>query len=292
VEPQIITNGLISASSCLLMALGFALIYRTARFFHFAHGIVFTASAYCTFLLVAWLQVPLWLSLVLGTAGGTLIGVLTEICIYRNLRRRKVSSLVLLLASLGLYIVLQNVLSMIFGDRTRSIPSVWGHETITIIGARVTYVQLGTMCISLTLSFALGVLLKWTRLGRAVRAVSDNPELANISGIDSDRITVCVFAVGSALAGVAGNLAALDVNMTPTMGLGPLMMGIVAGIIGGGRGIAGIALGALLLGMAQHLGAWQIGSQWQDATAFLILLAFLLVRPEGVIGKKHRTATV
>ena len=289
--PQILMNGLISASSCLLMALGFALIYRTARFFHFAHGIVFAASAYSTFLLVAWLRLPLWFSLVLGVVAGTAVGVSSEICVYRPLRRRKASPLVLLLASLGLYVALQNVLSMVFGDRTRSLPLIWTSDTITLLGARVTYLHLATMCISVVVSLALAVLLKWTRLGQAVRAVSEDPGLANVAGIDADRITLLAFAMGSALAGIAGNLISLDVDMTPSMGLGPLMMGIVAGIVGGMRSVLGIALGALLLGMAQHLGVWKISSQWQDAIAFFVLLAFLLVRPEGVMGKRLRKAT-
>jgi len=146
------------------------------------------------------------------------------------------------------------------------------------------------MCISVVVSLALAVLLKWTRLGQAVLAVSDDPELADIAGIDADRITLLAFAIGSALAGIAGNLMSLDVDMTPSMGLGPLMMGVVAGIIGGMRSVLGIATGALLLGMAQHLGVWKISSQWQDAMTFFVLLAFLLVRPEGVMGKRLRKA--
>jgi branched-subunit amino acid ABC-type transport system permease component len=100
------------------------------------------------------------------------------------------------------------------------------------------------------------------------------------------------FAIGSSLAGLAGILVALDVDMTPTMGMNALMMGVVAVIIGGINSIPGIVLGALLLATAQHLGAWFIGSQWQDAIAFVILVLFLLFKPEGFFGKKVRSSTV
>ena len=125
-----------------------------------------------------------------------------------------------------------------------------------------------------------------------MRAVADDLELARVSGIDSDRIILWTFAISSALAGIAGILVAFDTDMTPTMGLNVLLMGVVAVIIGGSGSIPGVALGALFLGLAQHLGVWGISSQWQDAIAFIILLAFLLVRPEGVLGKRVTKATV
>ena len=125
-----------------------------------------------------------------------------------------------------------------------------------------------------------------------MRAVANDPELANVSGINSNAVILWAFAIGSGLAGVAGVLIALDVDMTPTMGMNALMMGVVVVIIGGVNNIPGIALGALLLATAQHLGAWFIGSQWQDAIAFIILVVFLLFKPEGFFGKKVRSATV
>ena len=125
-------------------------------------------------------------------------------------------------------------------------------------------------------------------MGKAMRAVANDPELANISGIDSNRVILLTFAIGSALAGIAGILVALDVDMTPTMGMNALMMGVVAVIIGGVGSIPGVALGALLRGTAQHLGVWEISSKWQDAIAFIILFIFLLLKPEGFLGKKAR----
>ncbi len=120
-----------------------------------------------------------------------------------------------------------------------------------------------------------------------MRAVANDPWLANATGIESDRVILFTFAIGSALAGFAGILISLDIDMTPTMGLNALMMGVVAVIVGGsGRPIPGVLLGALLLGLAQHLGVWKISSQGQDAIAFAILLIFLLFRPQGFLVRK------
>ena len=161
-----------------------------------------------------------------------------------------------------------------------------------VLGARVTPVQILTICVSIFLVTAVAAFLKKTRQGRAMRAVACDAQLASVSGINSDRVTLWAFAIGSGLAAAAGILVAADVDMTPTMGMNGLMVGVVAVIIGGRGSILGVALGALLLGMAQHLGVWKISSQWQDAIAFFILLAFLIFRPQGFFGKKVKTATV
>jgi branched-subunit amino acid ABC-type transport system permease component len=113
-----------------------------------------------------------------------------------------------------------------------------------------------------------------------------------MTGINSDRVIFWAVALGSVLAGIAGILVALDVDMTPTMGMNALLMGVAAVIIGGVDSLPGVALGALLLGMAQHLGVWKISSQWQDAIAFFILLMFLLFRPQGFLGKRVKKVSV
>lgn len=215
-----------------------------------------------------------------------------ELSVYRPLRHKGASALILLLASLGIFIVLQNVISMVFGDDIKSIRSAVVEEGINILGARITPIQIIIISISLLLLAFCFFFLKYTKIGQAMRAVANDPELANSSGIESDRVILFTFALGSALAGTAGILVALDVDMTPTMGMSALMMGVVVVIIGGVGSIPGIAMGALLLGMAQHLGVWKIGSQWQDAIAFAILLIFLLFRPQGFLGKKVKKVSL
>lgn len=286
-----IINSIVAASTITLIAISFAVIFRIVHFFHFAHGIVFTAGAYFVFLFCRLGGMPLWGAVLIGILLAGLLGCLMELVIYRPLRRNGSNQLVLLLSSLGIYIVLQNVISMVFGDETRRIRSGVVKEGLNIFEARITPIQIMTICVSAALVILLSIFLRKTKIGTSMRAVANDPMLASVSGINSNAVILRAFAIGSALAGLAGILVSLDIDMSPTMGMNALMMGIVAVIIGGVKSIPGIALGAMLLATAQHLGAWYIGSQWQDAIAFLILMVFLVVRPEGFLGKKIRTAT-
>ncbi len=289
---QLLINALIASSIYILVAVSFSLIYQTTRFFHFAHAVVFTSGAYFTYMFYKLFHLPLFLAIPVAVAIAALLGCCMEILIYKPLRRNHASPMVLLLASLGLYIVLQNTISMVFGDDTKSIRSGVVREGLPVLGARITPIQIIIIVISVILIIAVALWLKKSKTGKSMRAVANDAELAKISGIDADMIVLRTFAVGSALAGVAGILVALDVDMTPTMGMNALMMGVVAVIIGGVGSIPGVALGALLLGFAQHLGVWKISSQWQDAIAFIILFVFLLFRPQGFLGRKVKKAEV
>lgn len=289
---QLSVNAISAASVYVLVGVGFALVFRVAKFFHFAHGAVFVVGAYSAFLFARWLSMPFPIAVLAGVLMSTACGLSIEHIVYRPLRKRGSGPLVLLLASLGMYILLQNLISCVFGDGTKSLRDGEVEAGIGILGARITPTQIVMAGVSASLVIAVATLLKKAKLGRAMRAVAHDRELAVLSGIDTNRIFSWTFALGSALAGIAGILVALDTDMTPTMGMNALMMGVVAVIIGGVSSIPGVVLGALLLGTAQHFGAWGIGSQWQDAIAFFILLAFLLVRPQGILGKQARKATV
>jgi branched-chain amino acid transport system permease protein len=283
---------ILNGSQCLLVSLSFYLIYKVATFLNFSHAIVFTLAMYLCFLFVkilAWfwvLAIPLSIILALS------LGCISEAVIFKPLRKKHSSSQILLLASLGIYIVLQNVISMAFGDDTKSIRTWPVVEGINVFGARITPVQIIIIATSIVIVTMIGLFLHYSKTGKAMRAVANDPELANISGINSDRVILQSFAIGSALAGIAGILVALDVDMTPTMGMNALMMGVVAMIIGGVGSIWGIVLGSLLLALAQNFAVWYISSQWQDAIAFAILLIFLLFKPEGFFGKKLKKAEV
>jgi len=289
---QLVANVLLAASAIVLVGLGFSLIFSVTRFFHFAHGILFTAAAYLAFLFAMSVNLPLAVSLFLSLALTVLIGCGIEIAIYRPLRRKGSSALILLLASLGVYIVLQNLIAMVFGDETKTLRSGKIVEGFYVFGARITGIQMATIALSALLFAVVMLISKKTKLGRAMRAVADDSELAKISGINSDGVILWTFALGSFLAGVAGILVALDVDMTPTMGMAPLMLGVVAVIIGGVGNLPGVAFGSVLLGLAQQLGAWTVGSQWHDVTAFVVLLVFLLVKPQGFFGRRGKPATV
>ena len=283
---QVFLNGLVAAAIYALVALGFGLVLRVCRFYHFAHAAVFVWGAYFAFLFKVQFGLPLFWWVFLSVLLATILGCLIEVTVYRSLRRKHSSSLVVLIASLGIYVVLQNIVSMIFGDGAKVIQPRSVEKGVELFGARVTHIRVLSVGLSVLLLTGIAAVLKWSKIGRAMRAVGSDQNLAEISGIDSERVVLFTFALASALAGIAGILVALDVDMTPTMGLQALMMGLVVVIIGGIKSIPGIAFGALLLGLLQNLAAWSIGSQWQDAVAFIILVALLLAQPEGVMGKK------
>jgi branched-chain amino acid transport system permease protein len=290
--PQVITNALIAAAIYAAVGLSFAVIYFPARFFHFAHGATFLWGAYLYYAGRAVLALPFWVAALMAVAGSALLGIGMELCIYRPARRQGSTSTVLLLMSLGTYIVLQNLISLSFGDATRSVRGRQSVQSFVINDVHITEPQIWIVCSAVTMFAITWLMFRATRIGKSMRAVAADPELAIVRATNVDAVILTSFIFGSTLAGVAGILTSLDTDMTPTMGLNALMMGVVAVIVGGRGSIIGVVLGALLLGLAQHLGVWKIGTQWQEAIAFLILIAFLLFRPNGFFGTPLRNVKI
>ncbi|PKN67849.1 MAG: branched-chain amino acid ABC transporter permease [Deltaproteobacteria bacterium HGW-Deltaproteobacteria-15] len=280
---QVLLNGLLSAITYILVASGFSLVWSAARFFNFAHGAIITAGAYTAFATVELAGLPLVTSPLCAVLVSMILGWVIELCAYRPLRRLGASPLNLLLASLGLYIVLLNVIAAVFGNDAKTIqrPIV---EGIHILGGRLTQVQIAMALVSLVVLGLLGWGLGYTRVGRAMRAVANNPQLASSVGLDSDMVILASIVIGSGLAGLAGSLVALDVGATPVMGMNLLLFGVVAAIAGGMGKPIGLLLGGVILGFLQHFTAWFIGTEWQDAVALTLFVLVLLVKPEGLLG--------
>lgn len=289
---QILANGLIAGSVYALIALGFSIIYSTVRFFHFAHGAVYTAGAYFTYLYFILLKLPFVMAVTLAVMSAALLGVAIEVLVYKPIKGQRASGTILLIASLGVSIILQNLISLFFGDDTKTIRVGEVREGLNVLGARITPVQITIILTSLVLFGLTFLILKHSKIGKALRAVANDPELAVAMGLRKDRIIYFTYFVGSALAAIAAILISLDIDMTPLMGFQAMLYGVVAVVISGLGNILGAYLGGLLLGLAQHLGVWYISSQWQDAIAFVILILFLLFRPQGFFGKKIRKAEV
>jgi branched-chain amino acid transport system permease protein len=289
---QLLLNGVIAGSIYSLVALGFALIYQTTRFFHFAHGAVYTFGAYFAYLFFVQLGFDRWLAFPSACVVTMLLGVALEVGIYKPMRNRKATDLTLLIASLGLYIVLQNIISMVWGDDTKTMRTGEVVEGHAILGARITNIQIAIIATSVVLITLIALMLARTKFGKALRALANDPELARLSGINSDRYIMYAFAIGSFLAAVAAIMISFDTDMTPTMGFNALVMGVIAVIVGGIGSLPGAALGGLLIGLAQNLGVWQLPSKWQDTIAYVVLILFLLFRPYGILGKKPQKAHI
>ena len=291
-DAQIIFNILFSASVYSLIALSYSAIYYPIKFFHIAHAAVITSGAYFVFFFTSKFSIPFPVSVVLAIAAATLIGVACEVLVYRQMRKRNVPALAYLIASIGLYVVLQNCISLFFGDDTKIINTAEVTVGNQIFGAYITTIQIITVVVSIALFIAVNLFLHYTATGKSIRAVASNPELCNIYGISSNKIILIAFGIGSALAATAGILSAMDTNMTPTFGFNLLLYGVVAMIIGGVGSTRVIIAGALLVATAQHLAAYYIDTKWMEAVTYIILILFLIWKPLGFSGQRLKKVEV
>jgi branched-chain amino acid transport system permease protein len=288
---QLLANGIASGCGFAIVALGFALIYNTTRTFHFAHGAVYTWSAYLLHTFLNLWHLPLSVALGLTVLLAAVIGIAIDEVLYRPLVKRNSSQLIQMLSSLGLYIMLVNVLAMVYGNETKVLnPGI--QPTYTFSGVILTQVQLVTIVCCIVLFIGLVLLLRRTRLGNIVRALRDDPELVSAVGVNPRRVRWAVFALGSALAAVAAMLAGLDIGIDPNIGMNALLNGAVAVIIGGIGIFEGAAVGGLGIGVLQSLAVWRLSTRWQDAVTFVLLIVFLLFRPQGVFGGRRRAEEV
>jgi branched-chain amino acid transport system permease protein len=230
--------------------------------------------------------------LLLALAIAVFIALCVHLLFSRGHPSNSATSLAPFLASLGIYVVLQNVIAGAFGNDVKIIqqgPVEVGHR---VLGAYVTNVQLLTVATGLTLFIGVLLLLALTRLGRVIRGVSSDPDLSQTVGINVKCAKLWAVGIGTGLGAVAAILSALDTGMTPTMGFQLLLDGLIVMVIGGAGGAGGLLGGALLLAVAQNLTAYYFGSRWMDAVAFLILVGFLIFRPFGFSGQRLKKATV
>jgi len=289
---QLIFNGIIAGSIYALIAIGFTVIYRTVKFFHFAHGVVYTAGAYFAYTLIISLHLNFILSFFLSIVLAAILGIAIDRFVYHPLRKQNASNLIFLLASFGVFIFLQNLIQLTYGAQILTIRTGPIREGHHFLGAVITDIQILILMVSIILMILLLLFIQKTKLGKAMRAVSDDPIAANIVGINPEKIIMTSFAIGSALAGAAGILISFETNIEPTMGFSALLKGIIASIIGGIGNIPGAVLGGFFLGLAENLGIWKISAGWKDCIAFVILIVFLLIRPWGFLGTKTEKETI
>jgi branched-chain amino acid transport system permease protein len=202
------------------------------------------------------------------------------------LRKGNSPGLVFLIASFGIFIFIQNLLQLLYGAQIltlRTGPVVEGYQ---ILSAVITPTQILILSASIVLFTILWLIVDKTKMGKAIRAVADDPIGASVSGIYSEKVILYAFGIGSALAGMAGVLISLETNIEPTMGFNAILKGIIASIIGGIGSVPGAVLGGFFLGIVENLGIWKIQAGWKDTIAFAVLIIFLLVRPEGILGNR------
>lgn len=276
----------------MLIATSFSIIYKSAKFFHFAHAVIIVLGAYFVFFFSNQTGLHLFSAILFSALCVLIISLCFELYLYKPFKVLNVSSWKLLIVSLGAYIVLQNIVSMIWGDHVQSFRT-WPVETGNkFFGAYITDVQIIIIALSILLIVLTWLFLKKTKTGKEIHAISNNKALSQIFGISVDKVTLISFLIGSVLAAIAGILIASDSDMRPTMGFNWLLYGIIAMIIGGIGKIKHLIFGSMLLATSQHLVAYYLSSKWMDATAFIILIAFLAWKPLGFSGQKLKKTEI
>ncbi len=282
--PQLLINSLIAGAIYALVASGFSLIYSTCKFVHFAHGATIAFSAYFLYFLFSDLGLSFGLSVIFTIIFASLLGWLMDKVVYKKLRQRKASKVILLMTSFALLIFFESLILMLFGADVKTIGYVKIARGFDFLGAIITPLQIVIIAVSLVLLVLLYFFMKRTKIGKAMRAVADNKEVAEVVGIPAENIYSWAFIVGSAIAGIAAILVGLEQNLEPMMGTNLMIKGFTGAIIGGIGSVPGAVLGSFLLGFAENFGIWFLPSGYKDAIAFAILFIFLLFRHQGILG--------
>jgi len=286
---QQLINGLALGAIYALIALGYTMVYGVLRFINFAHSDVFMVGAFAGYFLARAVPGGSAFAGVLVLLGAmaicALLGVVIEKLAYRPLRGR--STLTVLITAIGVSLLMQNLGQRIFGPNPRSFPALFPVHQFHVGGIVVSSAQIMVFAVALVLLFALRHIVLHTRIGTAMRALSFNPVAASLVGINNDRVISFTFALGSALAAAGGILYASNYpSIDPLMGTLPGMKAFVAAVLGGIGNIAGAALGGLALGLVETTVVGFGGSTYRDAVAFAVLILILLLRPEGLLGKR------
>lgn len=299
---QQILNGLVLGSIYALIALGYTMVYGIMGLINFAHGEVVMFGAMVTITVItaltnAGVSLPgpalVLIGLLVAIPACMLLGFVIERVAYRPLRNAP--KLAPLITAIGLSIVLQQAAILIWGRNYIPFPPILSHDTIDVFGATITQLQVGIVVLCIVLMTGLLIVVEKTKLGRAMRATSQNPAVAGLMGVNVNTIVSATFVMGSALGAIAGVMVATNYDQAHYyMGFMIGLKAFTAAVLGGIGNLGGAVAGGILLGIIESLGAGYIGdltggflgSHYQDIFAFMVLIAVLIFRPSGLLGEK------
>ena len=283
---QVILNGLVTGLGLALLAAAFAVVYLPTRVFHIGLAGIYAAVPYVALTATQkGASVPAAILLAIGA--GVILSLLCDLLNHRRLTRTGASAGAHLIASLGIFIVLVQVVALSFGNESQVLRT--GIDTTaTIAGAVLTRTQIVSAVVG---AVCLGAYLTWlhfTGIGLQLRALADNPTEVALRGYNVRHLHLLAFGISGLLGSVAALLAAYDVGFEPNGGLPVLLLAIVAVIIGGRKSFLGPLLGGILLGLVRNLVVWHWSAKWQEAVTFVLLALALLFVPNGILGRKAR----
>lgn len=277
---QLIVNGISLGSIIALAAVGLTLTYGILRLSNFAHGDFMSLGAYLT-----WLAningVNIWLSMIVGVVGTVSAMLITERLVWRQMRDRRVSATTLIILSIGLALFIRNGIILIWGTSNYSydLPVI---EAIDIFGVKIAYYRIIVVALALVAIAALHFLLQNTKIGKAMRAVADNIDLARVSGINVERVVTWTWVITGTLTSLGGSMYGLITAVRPNMGWFLILPMFASVILGGIGNPYGAIVGALIIGVAQEVSVPWLGSEYKIGVALLIMILVLLVRPQGL----------
>lgn len=284
---QLIINGIIAGAVYALIASSFSLVYNSVKFMDLSPGAIYAVGAFAAYLFNIILGVNIVVSVLLALCISIIVSLIINKIVYKPLRKGRSDNFTLLLASFGVFLAVTGFILLIFGPnmRTFGFPIEKG---FSILGATITPVQITLIISALGLFVLLHLFMKYTKTGKAIRAVADDRNVASTLGINVERTISVVFIISALLAGAAGFLVALEYNLEHMMGFKAVLKGITASIVGGIGNIPAALIGGFLLGIVENLGIWYLPSGYKDAIAFVLLIVFLIFRPQGIFGSKTR----
>lgn len=282
-----IIAGISLGSIYALIALGYTMVYGIAKMLNFAHGDVIMVGAFMMFTAMTKMGLPPIACIVFGTVICTVLGTLIEKVAYKPLRNA--TALAVLITAIGVSYFLQNSAQLIFGAGTKQFTPLFGTGSISLFDGQIviSHNTIVTIAISVILMIVLTLFINKTKTGRAMLAVSEDKGAAQLMGINVNKTISITFAIGSALAAIAGALLCSSYPiLSPTTGAMPGIKAFTAAVFGGIGSIPGAMIGGILLGIIENLSKVYISTQLSDAIVFGILIIILLVKPTGILGKK------
>ena len=284
---QLLANGLVNAGIYALLAIGFGIVSRTTRIFHISYGGFYTLAAYLLYTFLRILKLPLFVCIPLVLTILSALGITIERGVYRPLYKRSAGSGVFLIASLGVYIIIENLIALIFGNEVKVL-SKGIEPSCSLGGVILTRIQIVQFLVSLLLIITFYILIKRVKIIKALWAMGDEPELLQVLGLPLFKLRELVFIISSIFVGIASMLTALDVGMDPHMGLSNFLTASVAVLVGGRDSYMGWIVGSLILAELQSLVIWKTSARWAPLVTFALLIIILLTRPQGVLGTRKR----
>lgn len=280
---QALINGLTDGAFLAMVALGITLVFGVARFPNVAHGDFLTVGAYGTILTMSVLGLPLLVASIGGVVLAIATGLLAYVLVFRRIGDRPVTAL---LASIGLSIFLRALITFIAGGQQQTMnPPLW--RSWRFWDLRILPMEVAVLGASLVVILGAHIVLRYTRIGMEMRAVSDNRDLARAAGIDPERVSRYTWAIALGVAGLAGVILGIRTSVFPDMGWNLLLPAFAAAVLGGMGSPYGAILAGFLLGVAQNLAIIWIDSTYRVAFAFIVLILVLLIKPSGIAGRRE-----